>query len=46
MNAFEPLLWMGCAWLVIRIIRTGDARLWVWFGVLAGIGLENKTIPC
>ena len=42
MNAFEPLLWMGCAWLVIRIIRTGNARLWVWFGVLAGIGLENK----
>jgi hypothetical protein len=42
MNAFEPLLWMGCAWLVIRIIRTGNARLWLWFGVLAGIGLENK----
>jgi len=42
MNAFEPLLWMGCALLVIRIIRTGNARLWLWFGVLAGIGLENK----
>ena len=42
MNAFEPLFWMGCAWLVARIIRTGDARLWLWFGVLAGIGLENK----
>jgi len=42
MNAFEPLLWMGCALLVIRIIRTGDSRLWLWFGVLAGIGLENK----
>src|SRR5262249_31294492 len=42
MNAFEPLLWMGCALLVIRIIRTGNVRLWMWFGVLAGIGLENK----
>ena len=42
MNAFEPLLWMGCAVLVIRIIRTGNTRLWIWFGVLAGIGLENK----
>ncbi len=42
MNAFEPLFWMGCAWLVIRIIRTGNAKLWLWFGVLAGIGLENK----
>ena len=42
MNAFEPLLWMGCAWLVIRIIQTGNPRLWLWFGVLAGIGMENK----
>jgi hypothetical protein len=42
MNAFEPLLWMGCALLVIRIIKTGDTRLWIWFGVLAGVGLENK----
>ena len=42
MNAFEPLLWMGCALVVIRIIRTGNSRLWTWFGVLAGIGLENK----
>jgi hypothetical protein len=42
MNAFEPLFWMGCAYLVIRIIRTGNAKLWLWFGVLAGIGMENK----
>jgi 4-amino-4-deoxy-L-arabinose transferase-like glycosyltransferase len=42
MNAFEPLFWMGCAYLVIRIIRTGNQRLWLWFGTLAGIGLENK----
>jgi hypothetical protein len=42
MNAFEPLYWMGCIWVVARILRTGDARLWLWFGVLAGLGLENK----
>jgi 4-amino-4-deoxy-L-arabinose transferase-like glycosyltransferase len=42
MNAFEPLFWMGCAWLLIRMIKTGNERLWIWFGVLAGIGLENK----
>lgn len=42
MNAFEPLFWMGCAWLLTRIIRTGDSRLWLWFGVLAGLGLLNK----
>ena len=42
MNSFEPLFWMGCAYLLIRIVRTGDARLWLWFGVVAGLGLENK----
>jgi len=42
MNAFEPLFWMGCAWLVIRMVRTGNTRLWLWFGLLAGFGLENK----
>ena len=41
-NAFEPLCWMGCALLVIRIIRTGNERLWLWFGLIAGIGLETK----
>ena len=42
MNGFESLFWMGCAWIVMRITRTGESRLWVWFGVLAGLGLENK----
>jgi hypothetical protein len=42
MNAFEPLFWMGCAWVVIRIVKTGDQKLWIWFGILAGLGLENK----
>jgi len=42
MNAFEPLFWMGCAHLLIRIIKTGNPRLWIWFGVVAGVGLENK----
>ncbi len=42
MNVFEPLVWMGCAWVLIRIIKTGNQRLWLWFGVLAGLGLENK----
>ena len=41
-NAFEPLCWMGCALLLIRIINTGDEKLWLWFGLLAGVGLETK----
>ena len=42
MNAFEPLFWMGCALVLIRIVKTGNQKLWLWFGVLAGLGLENK----
>ncbi|HSR58014.1 MAG TPA: glycosyltransferase family 39 protein, partial [Candidatus Binataceae bacterium] len=42
MNSIEPLLWMGCTLVLIRMIRTGNVRLWLWLGVLAGIGLENK----
>ncbi|MBI3483757.1 MAG: glycosyltransferase family 39 protein, partial [Acidobacteria bacterium] len=42
MNAFEPLFWMGCAYILLRIINTGNQKLWLWFGVLAGLGLQNK----
>ena len=42
MNGFESLFWMGCVWALIRIVRTGESRYWVPFGVLAGLGLENK----
>jgi hypothetical protein len=42
MNAFEPLFWMGAAAVVIRIVKTRNQKLWLWFGVLSGLGLENK----
>jgi hypothetical protein len=42
MNAFEPLFWMGCVYLLVRIINGDSPTLWLWFGVLAGLGLENK----
>lgn len=42
MNAFEPLFWTGCAYLVVRIVKTGNQRLWLGFGLLAGLGLQNK----
>jgi 4-amino-4-deoxy-L-arabinose transferase and related glycosyltransferases of PMT family len=42
MNSIEPLIWSGCALLVLRIVKRNDPRLWPWFGLLAGIGLLNK----
>jgi Dolichyl-phosphate-mannose-protein mannosyltransferase len=42
MNAFEALFWTGCAFVVLRMIRTHNPRLWLAFGAIAGLGLENK----
>lgn len=42
MNSIEPVIWAACALVVLRIIKTGNTKLWLWFGLLAGIGMENK----
>src|SRR5258708_4602713 len=42
MNAFEPVLWMLCVAIALRIIRTGQQWLWLLFGLVAGIGILNK----
>ena len=41
-NFMEPLFWMGCAYFAILAIKRNDPRYWVWFGVVAGLGLNNK----
>jgi len=43
MNAFEPLVWTGCAYLLVRITDGADPKLWLAFGLLAGVGLLNKS---
>ncbi|MEY2529250.1 MAG: hypothetical protein QOJ05_1340, partial [Verrucomicrobiota bacterium] len=42
MNAFEPLIWIACAWCIVRAIDRNEPRYWLWFGVLIGVGMENK----
>ena len=42
MNAFEPLFWIGIVYLLVRIINGGAPTLWLWFGALLGLGIENK----
>jgi hypothetical protein len=41
-NCLEPNLWMGCAYFAILAIKRNDPRHWLWFGVVAGLGLEEK----
>ncbi|HXM93451.1 MAG TPA: glycosyltransferase family 39 protein [Candidatus Dormibacteraeota bacterium] len=42
MNAFEPLFWTGCAYILVRMVKTENPRLWLGFGAIAGLGLQNK----
>ena len=42
MNAFEPLLWLGCSLLLVELIRTGEQRLWLAVGAVVGVGMLNK----
>ncbi len=41
-NCLEPLLWMGCVYFAILAIKRDDPRYWLWFGAVAGLGLEEK----
>jgi hypothetical protein len=41
-NCLEPNLWMGCAYFAILAIKRTDPRYWLWFGVVAGLGMEEK----
>jgi len=41
-NCLEPTLWMACAYFVVLAIKRNDPRYWLWVGVSAGIGLEEK----
>lgn len=42
MNMLEPLLWTGCAYVILLLIKTGNPTLWLAFGAIAGVGLQNK----
>jgi len=40
-NCLEPLLWMGCVYSALLALKR-DARYWLAFGAIAGLGLEEK----
>lgn len=42
MNAFDMVFWSLLFLILIRLIKTGDTKLWLLFGVVAGLGLQNK----
>jgi len=42
LNAFEPLLWAGAAYLFAEAARGDRRRTWLAFGLVSGLGLVNK----
>ena len=42
MNAFDFLLWTLLAWTLVRLIHSGNERLWLCLGLVMGVSLLNK----
>ncbi|NIM11321.1 MAG: hypothetical protein GTO45_04960 [Candidatus Aminicenantes bacterium] len=42
MNFLDHLFWLACIFILLRIIKTGDPKYWLLFGLTAGLGLQNK----
>ncbi len=42
MNAFDVLAWAAAFYVLARILGRGEERGWMAFGLVAGVGLENK----
>jgi 4-amino-4-deoxy-L-arabinose transferase-like glycosyltransferase len=41
-NALEPLAWLACGYILIRIVREGDRRWWFVLGAITGVALLAK----
>ncbi|MGE5343640.1 MAG: ArnT family glycosyltransferase [Candidatus Omnitrophota bacterium] len=42
MNFIDYLFWSALILIVIRIIKTGNPKYWLLFGLISGLGLQNK----
>jgi hypothetical protein len=43
MDVFDRVWWVSAAYVLVRILRGGSPRLWLLFGLLAGLGLQTKV---
>ena len=43
-STFDLLAWTLLSWLVVKVLRGGDQRLWLLVGAVAGIALLNKLL--
>lgn len=43
-DMFQPLTWLGLAWVLVRLEQSGDERWWLAFGAIAGFSLNTKYL--
>ncbi len=43
-DTFQPLTWLACAWILVRLEQTRDERWWLAFGAVVGFSLLSKYL--
>lgn len=43
-NGPDLLAWVALGWLSVRLMRTGDTRLWLAIGTVTGVGMLAKNL--
>jgi 4-amino-4-deoxy-L-arabinose transferase-like glycosyltransferase len=47
MDSFDQLWWVLAAFIVLRLLKRDDPKLWLVFGLVVGLGLMTKiTMTC
>jgi len=41
-DIFQPLTWLACGWLLLRLAQTQNERWWMPFGAVVGFSLLSK----
>ena len=42
MNSWDLLVWTLAALILVKWLSRSDPRLWLWLGIVLGLGLQNK----
>jgi len=43
-TSVDLLVWTLLSWLTVRAVRLGGGPIWLWAGLTAGMGLQNKML--
>ena len=41
-DTFQPISWLACVWILVRLEQTRDERWWLAFGAVLGLSLLSK----